>query len=887
MTSSPKRSTEHTPWWRSIVTRTVLVFTVLVMSAAALAGYLVYRAVREQVQLTARVDLRHDLDLTELRLRAFMDMLGNDIAFLGNNDPVRDFAADTLGDSLQSAVTLERVALLMESFLRSRDQLAQVRLLSADSLGMELIRYDRTDDRIRRVPDTALQAKGDRDYYLEAMALAPGGFYFSRIDLNREHGGLSRPLMPTLRAATALFGPDGRKVGLMIINADLRPLFGELLAGRRSRETLVLIREDNEIILHLDTAIVFRSEFGALSAADALLGRPIPPNDSVALIGDRFWTFRSLALPPLPYALRVGLSTDTAPLLAGLRERRDRAMLLTLGIALGFMLLGLVFARSLAARLDRITLQVERYAAGEGTDGLPSMRHDEVGRLARSLERMQQRIDERVTELQQARAVAEDADRARREFMANMSHDVRNPLQAILGMTDAIDRAHLSVADSERVGIVQRSAQRLHGLVDDLLLHARIDAGRARVRAIEVDVHTLFSDIAQAHRAEAERKHLALRLDLSSAPPRFGTDPLHLHRIVDNLVGNAVKFTLHGHVDVRVRTEEIGGIPHLVMTIADSGVGIAAEEQERMFQRFERAQDEGVGAGLGLAITRRLVELLGGTIRLESRVGEGSRFTVELPEQPLDAVPTPTVPMAFDLRGLSVLHVDDVSTNRVLVIEWAAALEWTLISCGTSKEALAACEDGRFDLMLIDIDLGGDMRGTELAMRIRGLAKHRYVPMLAVTAFVATDQLEEILKAGMNGRITKPVDRRSLASEAAFWTGRSEEGCSERPELSALENQFDGVPEKVARALRNYRREFAQWRMDLLRANDALDQKALDAVRHKLRPHLDLLGMRQGRALVDAFALGSETNEIDRIFACCDRTFLFRQATLTAGPSAG
>ncbi|MBK7752881.1 MAG: hypothetical protein IPI41_09865 [Flavobacteriales bacterium] len=161
MTSSPKRSTEHTPWWRSIVTRTVLVFTVLVMSAAALAGYLVYRAVREQVQLTARVDLRHDLDLTELRLRAFMDMLGNDIAFLGNNDPVRDFAADTLGDSLQSAVTLERVALLMESFLRSRDQLAQVRLLSADSLGMELIRYDRTDDRIRRVPDTALQAKGE------------------------------------------------------------------------------------------------------------------------------------------------------------------------------------------------------------------------------------------------------------------------------------------------------------------------------------------------------------------------------------------------------------------------------------------------------------------------------------------------------------------------------------------------------------------------------------------------------------------------------------------------------------------------------------------------------------------------------------------------------
>jgi len=878
---------EHTSWWRSIVTRTVLVFMVLVVSAAALAGYLVYRAVREQVQLTARVDLRHDLDLTEVRLRAFTDLLGNDIAFLGNNAPVRDFAADTLGDSLVHAATLDRIALLMESFLRSRDQLAQVRLLATDSAGMELVRCDRADDRVIRVPDSALQAKGDRDYYREAMLLGPGEFYFSRIDLNREHGRLSLPLMPTLRAATALFGPDGQKVGLMIINADLRPLFAELLAGRRSRETLVLIRQDDEIILHPDTAMMFRGEFDAPNALGKLLGRPLPPNDSVALVGDRYWTFRALALPPLPYSLRVGLATDTAPLLASLRERRDRAVLLTLGIALGFMVLGLVFARSLAARLDRITLQVERYAAGEGTDRLPSMRHDEVGRLARSLERMQQRIDERVAELQQARAVAEDADCARREFMANMSHDVRNPLQAILGMADAIDRAHLSVADSERVGIVQRSAQRLHGLVDDLLLHARIDAGRARVQATEVDVHTLFSDIAQAHRAEAERKHLALRLDLSSAPLRFATDPLHLHRIADNLVGNAVKFTAKGHVDIRVRSEQVDGAPQLLITVADSGLGIATEEQERMFQRFERAQDEGVGAGLGLAITRRLVELLGGTIRLESRVGEGSRFIVELPEHPISAVSTPSIPQDIDLRGSRVLHVDDVSTNRALVIEWAAALQWTLISCGTSKEALAACEENPFDLMLIDIDLGGDMRGTELAMRIRGLAKHRYVPMLAVTAFVDTDQLEEILKAGMNGRITKPVDRHLLASEAGFWTGRSDEGCAEPPDLRALENQFDGVPEKVVRALRNYRREFAQWRADLYRANDALDQLALDALRHKLRPHLDLLGMAQGRAVLDAFALGSDTRTIDQVFACCDRAFLFRQAALTASPTVG
>ena len=780
MTSSPKRSTEHTPWWRSIVTRTVLVFTVLVMSAAALAGYLVYRAVREQVQLTARVDLRHDLDLTELRLRAFMDMLGNDIAFLGNNDPVRDFAADTLGDSLQSAVTLERVALLMESFLRSRDQLAQVRLLSADSLGMELIRYDRTDDRIRRVPDTALQAKGDRDYYLEAMALAPGGFYFSRIDLNREHGGLSRPLMPTLRAATALFGPDGRKVGLMIINADLRPLFGELLAGRRSRETLVLIREDNEIILHLDTAIVFRSEFGALSAADALLGRPIPPNDSVALIGDRFWTFRSLALPPLPYALRVGLSTDTAPLLAGLRERRDRAMLLTLGIALGFMLLGLVFARSLAARLDRITLQVERYAAGEGTDGLPSMRHDEVGRLARSLERMQQRIDERVTELQQARAVAEDADRARREFMANMSHDVRNPLQAILGMTDAIDRAHLSVADSERVGIVQRSAQRLHGLVDDLLLHARIDAGRARVRAIEVDVHTLFSDIAQAHRAEAERKHLALRLDLSSAPPRFGTDPLHLHRIVDNLVGNAVKFTERGSVTLALRPVRARNSDRVavVFEVRDTGLGIPAGQLDSIFEPFHQVmlasgQPRRGGTGLGLSISQHIVHAMGGHITVDSRPGQGSffAFVLEFEQDPEPQVPLPedTIPAPLnDLQAprSTVLVAEDNPVNRMIAGEMLRNLGMSAILVEDGQEAVERVLQGGIDLVLMDVQMPV-LDGHEATRRIREYEAQRglpRVPIVAVTAHSLSTESVVRPEVGMDAHLAKPFSQAELQS---------------------------------------------------------------------------------------------------------------------------
>lgn len=877
----------RTPWHRSIVTRTVTVFTLLVIGATLLAGYLVYRAVREQVQLTVRNDLRHDLDLAELRLRAFTTTLADDIAFLATNDPVLRLAGDTTGDSLVRAVDLQRVALLMESFLRSRAVYAQVRLLAADSLGMELIRFDRVDDRVFRVPDSALQAKGDRDYFQAAMALAPEETYFSRIDLNREHGALSRPLMPTLRAARVLFAPSGTPVVLVVINADLRPLNTDLLADQRATSTLVILRPDGEVVLHPDSARMFRSELGGVPDPQAVVGAPLPPLDSVVAVGDRWWTFRALDDTPLPYTMRLGLGADTAPLLAELDARRDRALWLTLGIAGAFALLGLFFARSLAARLDRITAQVERYAAGTAGEALPTDRSDEVGRLARSLERMQQRIDERVLDLQQARHTAEEADRQRREITANLSHDVRTPLQAILGMTDGIDRSVLNAADRDRLEVIERSARRLHGLVDDLLLHARIDAGRGSPVATNVDIHALFTDAARTHLPAAEAKGLALRLDLTHAPEHFVTDALRLHRIVDNLVVNAVKYTEQGQVDLRVRSSG----DRLVLEVADTGPGIPEDRQRAIFLRFERAQtgdNTGDGAGLGLAITSKLVELLGGTLVLDSRPGLGSRFTVELP--PLEApviAPAAPVPPPDLVRGLRVLHVDDVATNRDLLAQWAGTLGWTLSSCAGSAEALAACDGQAFDLMLIDMDLGGDMRGTELALRIRGLRRHRYVPILAVTAYAGAEQEAEALKAGMNARLVKPIDRAMLVEAAAFWTGRADGPCAERPELDALEEQYDRDAEKLLRVMTQYRREFATWRGEVLRAADNNEDEPLARVRHKLRPHLQLFGMG-----VSAEAIGTTqapASVLLEVMTCCDRALLRRQAELaaTAGPAAG
>ncbi|MCB0810710.1 MAG: sensor histidine kinase, partial [Flavobacteriales bacterium] len=561
----------------SIVTRITVVFTVFVVLGTLAAGLLVYRGVQDELINAARNDLRRTLDQGRTRLDGFAGTLADDIGFLSANDAMADLlAAQDSTDTLAIDAALDRVSLLLESFIRSREQYAQVRLIAAEGSGMELVRFDRTNTGVRRVDSADLQPKGARDYYLATMALGAGERYFSAIDLNKEQGRIEVPHRPTLRAAAPLFTPSGERAGIVIINADLRPLFRELEGFARGYQRLVLADAQGQVLLHPDTSRMFRHEVGGRFTLDE-----VTENAGEVFITEQTdWGARWLSGP---HVLQVDVSRNA--LLAGLRRQRDLSLATTAGIALLFVLLSLLYARSIGRALDRLTARVERYAAGEGNAELPVDRRDEIGRLSRSLARMQERIDARVRDLETARADAEASDRARREMLANMSHEVRTPLNAILGMSADLDTTSLSEADQQKLGIVQRSAERLRGLVDDLLLHARIGEGRLRVEPAAVDVRTLIMDIAQAHLPVARAKGVALLTRLDDLPPTCLIDPLRLHQIVDNLVGNAVKFTPRGNVDIIASANE----EELVVSVKDSGPGISKEDAVRIFQRFERA----------------------------------------------------------------------------------------------------------------------------------------------------------------------------------------------------------------------------------------------------------------------------------------------------------
>ena len=912
--SSPRRRS-------SIVTRITLVSTALVLVAAVLSGWLVYRGSSMQLVHATRADMRHTLQLAAQRVQAFSATMSADIDFLGANTPIAEltFLADTV-DSAATAAATERAALLFDSFLRSRPEYAQVRFIAADSSGMERIRFDRVDGLVVRTPDSLLQAKGDRDYYKAAIGLGPGQRYFSRIDLNKEHGRISLPVMPTIRAAAAVRSPRGARVGIVIINADLRPLFAELLRLAPTDGKLMLASADGEVLLHPNTSLTFGFEHGGSIRLHDVLPETGGLTDGFALQQpQRIAEELELVIAEIDQGFVLALEKDTGSLLAGMRAERDRNLLIVGGVALCCVLVSLLFARGIAARLARLTQRVERYATGSSNEALPVERADEIGRLARSVQHMQQRIDERMRDLEQARDRAQRAERSQQDFLANMSHELRTPLNAIIGMGGDVDTDVLSASDREKLAIVQRSAQRMRGLVDDLLDHARIADGRVSLEHKPYDPDQLLRDLLSVHLPSATAKGLALIADIGTLPDGCMGDPLRVHQVVDNLLGNAIKFTRSGQV--KLTAQWIAGeVPELEMVVSDTGPGIAADEQERVFARFERAAASEGGAvegeGLGLAITHALVKAMQGSIELRSKPGTGAVFVVRLPATVvhvavLEPVQAPSTP------GLRVLYVEDVATNRMLLQNWAHVWQWQLQCAASSVEAIALCTTNTFDLLLIDLDLGNDMHGTELSLRIRGLARHRFVPMIAVTAFVDDEQASRIWKSGMNDRVTKPIDRDELLRKAAYWTGLDSSVAArpaahssgvarpdknrnptttnlqpptnhaEEPDLDRLAEQYAVEGEKLIALLQQFRKEFAKHRVTLMAAQRTGDVDALRRVRHQLRPQWELLRMEQGLALLSR--MDQEPAEawlagLDTFFVACDRAMLLKQRELQALP---
>ncbi|BBK44469.1 hypothetical protein STVA_44890 [Allostella vacuolata] len=366
---------------------------------------------------------------------------------------------------------------------------------------------------------------------------------------------------------------------------------------------------------------------------------------------------------------------------------------------------------------------------------------------------------------------AETANSAKSEFLAVLSHEIRTPVNAILGMNQLLRTApDLPPRLGHHTSVIRSAGENLLAVLNDMLDVSKIEAGLLELEAVDFDLGALVDEVVSLHRPAAIEKGLILATDPAAPIPFLRGDPVRIQQILSNLIGNAIKFTHAGRVDVAAAVDGAGpdtpaGQPVMLrIEVRDTGVGIRDDQKARLFKPFVQADSSTTrhfgGTGLGLVICRRLSEMMGGEIDFDSREGVGSRFLVRLPLTTADdhrpgkvrQSPPPALP------PLSVLVVEDSPLNQDLMREALRAAGHRVTMARNGADAVTAADAGRFDLILMDVRMPG-MDGVEATRRIRaGRGATARVPIIGLTADATEAQRNQCLASGMDAVLVKPVD---------------------------------------------------------------------------------------------------------------------------------
>ena len=750
----------------------------------------------------------------------------------------------------------------MQSFLLNKPDYFQIRLISALEYGQEIIRFDKIDKTITRVPAAKLQNKANRFYFRETLNVGEGNYYFSPITLNEEFGVISTPLTPTLRAASPLENTEDVPLGILIINVDMTGYFDQLRQIGGTNFEIMLVDENDQYIFAPD----FSKTFGRQMMTGETFNRDFSTSiedlyakeNTVEKIIDQEGVSRIFDIEKITYAggqrqLYLVVSMKENLLLRSLLQVQRKSSKLVLIISLLALIAAILFTRIFSRNLLKITDIIANYS-DENSD-LGSMekllirRQDEIGVLTRTFQEMKRKIDDQVMALKNSLEKEHKAIKERDEFLQNMSHELRTPLHGIIGLSKLLEKNNPTRSQEPIIRSLIKSAENLSGLLHDVLDHQKLKEG-----AITIDLQPAFIgetllDIYSAYQYSAVQKGLKFTHDIDQRlfETEYLTDVLRLTQIVTNLVVNAIKYTEKGTIKLVATITQDNG--YYQIKIIDTGIGIKEENLEHIRERFYREDDRltsGDGFGLGLSIVRELLILFDGKLEIISALGKGSTFEIQLPL----LVPSGSREIPEEMSGskgifpklindYKILHIEDDLASQLLMTHELDGLPFHLTQVDNMKMGVDYLKAENFDLIISDLMIGGN----NMTKNIANLRKtFLNIPILLVSA--ADDKIMQNISDTF---LQKPFEQYLVASYLFVILGANEYTS---PKMDRMYKQYDYDSNSISKYLDIMITEFEVYCLRFEEIYQEHNQDLWHAQRHRLSTHLRSLHLENVLAAI-------------------------------------